>query len=104
MRKQCRFEIIEINAGQRLSEMKIARFAVQSLAVPVEDPIRGIGVLLDFENYQARAERMNAATGQKHRITAFHSDPMKTFRDVARAKLFFECMPRRAALQAGEKF
>jgi len=29
---------------------------------------------------------------------------MKAFCDVTRAELFFECMPRRAALQAGEKF
>jgi hypothetical protein len=41
--------------------VKLARFAVQAEAVPIEDPVRRVAVLLDLVDEQPAAKRMQAA-------------------------------------------
>ncbi len=47
-----RLEVIEINAGERLGDVQLARLALQPDAIPIEHPVSGVRVLLDFKNYQ----------------------------------------------------
>lgn len=52
------FEIAEVDAGKRLGDMEFARLAVESAAVPIEDAVGGVGVLLDFVNQKSGADRV----------------------------------------------
>ena len=74
-----RLEIVEINARERLGDVQRARPAIETQAIPIEYAISGIRVLLDFENDQARANRVNTAARQKHGIPGLDGNSMKAF-------------------------
>ena len=73
---QRRLEVIEINALKRFIDVKLARFAVETEAVPVENAVSGVGVLLNFENDVSGADGVQTATGQEHDVTGFDRNAM----------------------------
>ena len=83
--------------------MQFARFAVQAEAVPIEHPIGRVGVLLDFKDDQARAERVNPAAGQEHGVARPHAHAMKTLGHGASLDLLLELGAGDAAFQADIK-
>src|SRR5437016_1019261 len=71
-RCQRRFEILEVDALQRLFHVQLARFAVQSRPVPVENAVGRVRVLLDLKHHNAGADGMNAAARKEHHIPRLH--------------------------------
>ena len=52
---------MEIYTGKRLTDMECTRQAIQANAVPIENPVGGIGILLDFMDEKSRADGVQAA-------------------------------------------
>jgi hypothetical protein len=79
--------------------MQGARFAVQPYAVPVENAVRRVGILLHLKNHQPGPNCMNTPARQKHRVAWLHSNAMKTFGYFARFDLSFELLACHSASQ-----
>ena len=80
---ELRLKIVKINAGQRLRDMQFARLAVEAHAIPIENAIRRVRILLNLKNHQAVADGVDAAARQKHRIARAHWHAIKTVGDAA---------------------
>ena len=102
--RERRLEIVEINARERLGNVQFARFAVEAHAVPIEYPVSGVRVLLDFENHQAGADGVDPAAGQKHRVARAHGNAVETFRHFAGLNSFLKFRARDTAFEADEQF
>ena len=83
--------------------MQLARFAVQSKPVPVENAVGRVRVLLDLKNHNAGADGMNAAARKEHHIPRLHRHAMKAICHRAVLDLALELRSRRAAAQTGVK-
>ena len=99
-----RLEIVEINARKRLRDVQFARLAIQPDAVPIEYPVSGVRVLLDFKNHQAGADGVDAAAGQEHRVARAHGNAMETFRHFAGPDFFLKFRARDTAFESDEQF
>src|SRR5688572_11665043 len=49
-------KVIEINAGERLRDVELSKLSIEAAAVPVEDAVGRVRVLLDFEDDIPRAD------------------------------------------------
>src|SRR5439155_18340724 len=43
-----RLDVLKVDALQRFIDVKLARSAIKADAAPIVDPVRGVGILLDF--------------------------------------------------------
>ena len=91
---QGRLEVVEIDAGHRLSQVQLTGFAVEPKSVPIRDAVCGIGVLLDFEDDQAGPQSMHPAAGQEHRITRLNAHPVEAVRHGGGLDFAFELRAR----------
>ena len=55
------FEVTEVDALHRLLDMKLARLAIEPDTVPIEDPVGGVGVLLDFVDEESGTDGVEPA-------------------------------------------
>jgi ammonia channel protein AmtB len=60
-----RLEVIEVDAGEGFFDVQVTWFSVESEAVPVEDAVGGVRVLLDFVDEETRADGVEAAGGDE---------------------------------------
>ncbi len=84
--------------------MEFARFAVESEAVPIENAVGRVGVLLDFVNQESRADRMEAAGGDEDRITGRGAHRMHAVGDRAICDCDFERLTGHAVFESDIKF
>jgi len=94
------FKIGKIDALQRFLHVQLARLAVGIDAIPIEDAISRVGILLNLKNHQARADRVDPTARQEHRVAGVYGDAVKTFLDRAFADLRFEFVARDVLPQA----
>ena len=59
-------------------------------AVPVEDPVGGVGILLDFEDDEAGADGVDASAGEEHGIALGDVDAVEAIGDGAVGNFAFE--------------
>jgi len=84
--------------------MEFARFAIESEAVPIEDAIGRVGVLLDFVNQKSRANRMEAAGSDEDRLTGRGTHRMHAIGDRAIRDRGFEILAGHAVFESDIKF
>ena len=84
--------------------MEFARFAIESEAVPIEDAVGCVGVLLDFVNQESRTDRMEAAGGDEDRITGRGAHRMHAIGNRAIGDRGFERLTGHAVFEADIKF
>src|SRR4051812_39798743 len=63
-----RFNVVEVNAVEGLLNMELARLSIETDAIPIEDPVSGVRILLDFKQHNARADGMHPPAWQKHHV------------------------------------
>lgn len=51
----------EVDGGEGLFDVEVARFAIKPESVPVEDTVGGVAVLLDFKDEEAGADGVEAS-------------------------------------------
>lgn len=56
-----RFDIGEVDACERFRDMEVAGFAICVSAIPIEDAVGGIGILLNFMDEKSRADGVEAS-------------------------------------------
>ena len=101
---QLRFDIIKVDALQRLIDMQLSRFAFVIDAVPIEHAISRVAILLDFDEEIAGADCVKASSRKKHSIAGFDSNGMNVRGDGAIANCFFESSARQLVPQSGKYF
>jgi len=84
--------------------MEFARFAVESEAVPIEDAVGCVGVLLDFVNQESRTDRMEAAGGDEDRITGRGTHRMHAIGNRTIGDRRFERLTGHAVFESDIKF
>ena len=80
--------------------MEFARLAVESEAVPIEDTVGGVGVLLDLVNQESGADRVEAAGGDEDRVAGLGADRMHAVGHGAVGDRGFEVRAGDAVLEA----
>lgn len=98
------FDVVEIDASERLLDMQVANLAVGVGAVPIEDPVSSVRVLLDFMNEKTCADGMESAGFDEEGIAFFRCDGMNVIRDRAIGDSLFEAFTGCAAFQADVEF
>lgn len=58
-------EVVEVDGGEGLGDVELAGFAVEAVAVPIEDAVGGVRVLLDFVDEEAGTDGVEAAGGDE---------------------------------------
>ena len=61
-------DVGEVDGGEGLFDMEVARFAIEAESIPVEDAIGGVAVLLDFVDEKAGADGVEASGGDEEAI------------------------------------
>jgi len=78
----------EVDTPQRFLDMERPRFAVDARAIPVEDPIGGVGVLLDLVDEKSGPDGVEATTGNEEVLPFFDGERMNAiFRLAPRESL-----------------
>ena len=67
-----RFDIVEVDRGERFFDVQVAGPAIEADAVPVEDAVGGIGVLLDLDDHVSAADSVDAPARDEDGIPFFH--------------------------------
>ena len=80
--------------------MEFARFAIETQAVPIEDAVGRVGVLLDLVNQESGADRVEAAGGDEDRITVRGAHRMHAVGHGAVGDRGFEVRAGHAVLEA----
>jgi len=81
--------------------MQFTRLAIESVAVPVKDPIGGVAVLLNFNNQESLADRMETATRDEDALSGVGGGAMEGFLDGTVFQGFFKLLALHALLQSG---
>ena len=71
-RVQGRGGVGEVDAGEGLGDVQGPGAAVEAGAIPVENAIGSVAVLLDLENDEARADGVESAAGDEDGVACFH--------------------------------
>ena len=61
-------DVGEVDGGEGLFDVEVARFAIEAESVPVEDAIGGVAVLLDLVNEEAGTDGVEASGGDEEAI------------------------------------
>ena len=78
-----RLDVFKVDALQRFGDMQVARLAIGAWAVPVEDPISGIAILLDLVDEEASAYRVEATAWDKDEVAFLRGDGVNLILGVA---------------------
>lgn len=97
-------EVVEVDAGEGMSDVEVAGLAVETEAVPVEDAVGRIGVLLDFVDEESRADGVEAAGGDENGIAGLRRDGVHEVRDGAVADGLLELVAGDALAEADVEF
>src|ERR1017187_5738527 len=62
------FIILKVDTGERFAGMKLARLAVEADTPPIIDAVGGVGTLLDFDQHNARVNRMQPTRGNEEGV------------------------------------
>src|SRR5437867_7545360 len=73
-------------------------------AVPIEDPIRGVAVLLDFDQQIAGTDGVKTSCRQKYGVTGFCSNLMDVIGHCSIAQGVFELLARDLVMKSQKKF
>ncbi len=76
-----RLEILVIDAGEGFADVEIAGFALEAAAIPIEDAIGGVGILLDLVDEESGADGVEAAGGDEDRLAGSGSDGVDAIGD-----------------------
>src|SRR5262245_25920461 len=98
------FKILEVNAGQRLLDMQLARLAIEPDSVPIKDPIGRVGILLDFKDEQPGANGVKASARQKNGVAGFDGNTMNTLGDRSSPDASFKYRASDTRLQPDKQF
>jgi S-DNA-T family DNA segregation ATPase FtsK/SpoIIIE len=79
--------------------MEFARHAVEAGAVPIEDAVGGVAVLLHLDDHVALADGVETSAGNEDTVAGFDGDDMKGLFDAAFAKQGFELLARDASFE-----
>lgn len=63
-------DVGEVDGSDGLFDMEVARFAIEAEAIPVEDAIGGVAVLLNFVDEEAGADGVKASGGDEKAIAS----------------------------------
>lgn len=97
-------DIVEVDRAQRLIDMQLSRPAGIIFPVPIEDAIRRVAVLLDFDQDIAAADPVKSAGRQKHRVAGFDRKAVNEIGDFAGIDGVLEFTARDRMTQTDEKF
>lgn len=98
------FVVGEVHALEGLFDVEVARVAVGVGAIPIVDAVGGVGVLLDFEQHDARAEGVDASRWDEENVAAFGGDAVEKVGDVALFECVGEFLARDAAFESEINF
>src|SRR6266576_2347799 len=96
---ESRSNIVEIDALQGLCNMERSRLACVIDAVPIENTIRGVAVLLDLNQDITGAYGVKSARGKKHGVTSLHRDRVHAFCNCPGTQRLFELLARHGPAQ-----
>ena len=85
-----RGEVVEVGGEQGFFEVEGAGLAVEAGAVPIEDAVGGVAVLLDFHDEVAFADGVEASAGDEDAVTLAGGKDVEAFFDGAIAEFFLE--------------
>ena len=71
---QVRSDIGKVDALQRLIDVELPERSIRSNAVPIENTISSVAVLLNFHEQVASTNRVQPACRQEHRVARFHAN------------------------------
>ena len=71
-------DIREIDATQRLLDVKLTRLAVDARSIPVVNTVGRIGILLNLIDQETRPDRMEATAGNKNMLVCLHGNRVNT--------------------------
>src|SRR5204863_1091302 len=101
---QVRLHVFEIDASNRLLNVQIPLRAGRRIgAVPIEHPVRGIAILLDFDQQIACAYRMHTAGREEHGITWLSSNSMNMIDQRSLAYSLLKVVARDRLTKSKEK-
>ena len=69
-----RLEIVEVNRGEGFPDVKFARLTGIVDAIPVVDPVSGVGVLLNLGNHKAGADGVESTGRNKQCVTGMDGE------------------------------
>jgi hypothetical protein len=95
-------EILEVDGLQRLVDVKLARFSIEADAVPIEDAVGGVAILLNLDDDISSADCVDAAAGDEDAIPGAYLDSMNGLLHGADRESLLESVPRDTGAQAGE--
>ena len=98
------FEIAEVDGGEGLCDVEFAGFAVEAGAVPIEDAVGGVRVLLDLVDEESCADGVEAAGGDEDGFAGFGSDGVHCVGDGTVGDGFFEVGAGDAIFEADVEF
>lgn len=94
------FLVVEVDALERFADVKLARFSVEAEAVPIEDAVGGVGVLLDFVDEESGADGVESAGGDEDGVAVVRSDGVDVIGDGAVGDGGFELVAGGAVFEA----
>lgn len=98
------FEIVEVDAGEGLGDVEFAWVAIEAGAVPIEDAVGGVRVLLDFVDQESRADGVEAAGGDEDGVAGGGGEGVDEVGDGAVVDGLFEIGAGDAGFEAGVEF
>src|ERR1051326_669076 len=84
--------------------MQVTRFSIEPNAIPIKNAVSGVGVLLDFKDYQACANGVNSTARQKHNVPRFDRDAVEAIGNFAGLDFLLEWVACDAAFQSDIQF
>ena len=96
-----RGEVVEVGGEEGFFEVEFAWLAVEAGAVPVEDAVGGVAVLLDFDDEVALADGVEASAGDEDAVAVVGGKDVEALLDFAVAELLFERFAGRAGGESG---
>ncbi len=81
--------------------MQFAGHTIETGAVPIEDAVGGVAILLDLDDHIALTDGVEPSAGDEDAVTAFDWDDVESLFDVALTKQLFELLPSNTTLEAG---
>ena len=83
-------DVVEVDRGERFFDVQVTGPAIKADAVPVEDPIGGVGVLLDLDDHVSPADGVDPTARDEDGVTFFHGHFVDLLGDVAIAQGLLE--------------
>ena len=99
-----RLGVFEVDAGEGLGDVKVAGFAFGIGAVPIENAVGGVGVLLDLVDEETGADGVEAAGLDEDGLAFLRGDGVDLVGDRALGDGLFKGLSGHSFFQADVKF